>query len=924
LKCQMGDCPKSAIKGGIYCKEHSNLYDRALGSRHLAIHPHGLTFEEYKEKYLNCPDIEGSALLKADDALLDYEYYKRERRFTTTPNFTPQLSGPYGGDYKEQHQPLESWFLEHFFDLLDQRLRQSGPGWQPGDKKVQNEFFAFRERLNRVNDAIESNNTILGIPDFNPVKILLKKLLRKRDQDPQLLDFVTKAFDSGSAIFYLALFEQLRESKMLVDLEEDIIDFAPGEFDEIIHTPMVMLKPWPHQRDAFSKWSQSGKNGIIEMATATGKTLVGLLAIEDLAKEARQTHYHATVRVIANTQILLNQWRREIVKKMGLPENVNSDYSLPILLKDLAIYFNTTQSVQKSPEDYPAHLLIADEVHNMTGPEYKKALSISCTRKLGLSATIDGETRIAVLDEGLGPIVDTFSITDAMQAGIIPSFTWKVIPVYLAIEEEAEFNQLSSGIRNKFNILRYDKPTLEKLKKEVTPLKDLAEFVKLSERARSRKINLPEDWKILQALIIKRRWIIHKSRPRIEHAIRLAKSLANNHKIIMFAMDIRSCETIGSTLAENTENVFVIHSEMPDSVRDDRIRRFGACTKGILIGAQMLSEGLDFPEVDIGINVAASKTRLQLTQRMGRILRKGNTPNKHPYFYHFVAIPDHASYIPEEDDLAFLDDLAWVQDAALRMGLNAEIIWDEELLKDNIESETVNWFHKTFFKKDLSDITKVGTYNLKYVINQFPESATYRIIRILESLPPDMELTDNQWTRIIRVSSDYTHNKFLNLPGFWWLLILAKRRPDNIIRLFNETHDEIHYSRTDADTGIIQTAVEEICSQNQSAIELCEDERGAIVVPHVENTAAENVPLVSAFVDTGNAVEMSQSDEHLSLATEEKLIPPEKQISKVSIEEIVTSDIDFNKDLSDLFEDDTPEWLKKMDPAKVTLKDLFE
>jgi len=52
----------------------------------------------------------------------------------------------------------------------------------------------------------------------------------------------------------------------------------------------------------------------------------------------------------------------------------------------------------------------------------------------------------------------------------------------------------------------------------------------------------------------------------------------------------------------------------------------------------MLDEGIDVPDAEVGINVAGTKTKLQLVQRMGRVLRKHG--DQRPHFHHFIAMPD--------------------------------------------------------------------------------------------------------------------------------------------------------------------------------------------------------------------------------------------------------------------------------------------
>ena len=79
----------------------------------------------------------------------------------------------------------------------------------------------------------------------------------------------------------------------------------------------------------------------------------------------------------------------------------------------------------------------------------------------------------------------------------------------------------------------------------------------------------------------------------------------------------------------------------------------------------MLDEGIEIPDAEVGINVPSSKTKLQLIQRLGRILR--NRPGKRPVFHHFVAVP--RNYIVSEDSFTYQNDLAWITDVALKMGI---------------------------------------------------------------------------------------------------------------------------------------------------------------------------------------------------------------------------------------------------------------
>lgn len=85
-------------------------------------------------------------------------------------------------------------------------------------------------------------------------------------------------------------------------------------------------------------------------------------------------------------------------------------------------------------------------------------------------------------------------------------------------------------------------------------------------------------------------------------------------------MDINTCDLVASELEKKYSNVYVAHSRMKDANRS--ILYFKKAASGILIGAKMLDEGIDIPDAEVGINVSSTESKLQLVQRLGRVLRK--------------------------------------------------------------------------------------------------------------------------------------------------------------------------------------------------------------------------------------------------------------------------------------------------------------
>jgi len=743
----------------------------------------GMTFEEFYNKYLKkVPEVQGISI--ADDELMLYEYYKKYG------NFVPTLKWVEVG-YKREYSKLESWFSKRFFKVLRDRVAMTDSNATKYYNDIEQDFIKFRNSLNKIYLDVISDQKYIGTADINPVLIFLKKVVRcittwnSSDEDKvrnymDYIDIAGNMFAPGSALFFLELYASLKDENVISKLHEFIEKMDSTKVKRLVKCPLVLLIPWKHQNEAFEAWNKNGKKGIIEMATATGKTLVGFMAIEALA----QTKRKGVVRIFAHSKAILNQWKREAIDKLGLIANVNEDYKESIYCNGLEIHFNTLQTVYKRPEDFPTDLLIVDEVHHGAAFEFRKALSVDCKWKMGLSATIEGDVKTNILERELGPIVYSFSLKEALEKGVLPKFEWKLHTVYLSIEEEKEFENISKKISNKFKYISNDVETIQKITgKEKEVIEDLYDFVKLVEKARYKKIDLPDEWRLLQSLILQRRWLIHRSRPKLDHAIELAKCLSTKNKVIVFTMDIESCNLIGNELLQSNDNVFVVHSDIGEDV-NKRIVQFKNAKYGVLIGARMLDEGIDIPDAEIGINVSSSKTRLQLVQRMGRILRMQK--GKHPIFHHYIAVPGPEYYLYEEDNLTFLDDLSWVQDTALKIGVHAELE-NEEISFKRLRLDAEKMIRKRFFEGKIHTLPSYGTFRLEYVLSMFSKDAIKKIVKQLNELDSNYQISDVEWANIIRRAHDKKTDEPLNMPGYWWILVLGNRDPRRIKNIFKKS-----------------------------------------------------------------------------------------------------------------------------------------
>ena len=739
------------------------------------------TGNEYLELIEINPDVHKISLL--DDELMLYEMYKINN------NIIPTLRrGRFG--YKSEYKTLEDYFSDRFFNVLIDRVSNVDFNGIDDDNYytyLKDNFVKFRYSVDGSILQVDKESGYFGESGINPALIFFKKILRNQGISPEYVDGAGNIFIPGSAMFFLELYASLVEKEILENFQDTVKDMAYGDVSWLIKSPVVLLMPWDHQKNAYDAWFNSGKQGIIEMATATGKTLVGLMAIEAMAKEMGG----GVVRIFAHSRAILNQWRREVIEKLGLPNNPAFPYTIPVKCSGTTICFNTLQSVYKNPEQYSAELLIVDEVHHGAAFKYRKALQIQSHWKLGLSATIDGNEKIDVLKRELGPIVYTFSLDDALEKGVLPKFEWKLHTVYLDVDEKNEFKKISKSIINLFNYIRFDRKTIEEISgHKQSSMDGLYDFIRLVERARYKGTQLPGEWTKLQAAIINRRWIIHKSKPKLDDAIKLASGyLSAKKKTILFAMDIATCEHIAEELIKTDTNVFLVHSKMKGDPYE-QIEMFKKSEYGVLIGAKMLDEGIDIPDAEIGINVASSRTHLQLVQRMGRVLRMKE--GKEPVFHHYIALPDSSDYMENEGGMQYVDDLAWVQDTALKMGVTAEIDSRDKVFQ-RLKMNAEEMVRDRYLSRESLHLQGYGTFRIENVLKLFDDEVIENIILKLNTLEPNSKMLDAEWSDLVKEA----HQKFdddpndqagrrLNLPGYWWILVVGDRNPVKIRDIFED------------------------------------------------------------------------------------------------------------------------------------------
>ncbi len=790
-------------------------------------------FDDYRETVLDGL-VETEELLRLDSEIANKELLSR-------------YQGPVD-DFEWRF--LERYYSRLFSDFVVERIGDF-VDTTPVDLHRE-EFDEFRKSILRINDALPGPSSTAAVTIPKPAEQLLLKRLRLSRYDPTALDvtyieqggplyllelFITAAHqqasrefvtDGGAAIEEMtAISREIESRSVSTSLVSALVDEAKAlgtsSADAVrseLREPVLMVSLWDNQRAGLDRWLEAEREGILEMATATGKTVAGIGAVAHLCGELPDHLDHepltndARIMVVAHSNAILSQWERELSEKLGLPGSTVGGDGRPDTLSFAtgSVEFRTAHSLLPHYNPNLADrydLIIYDEVHHYSNEDgFGQAIQRpNYDAALGLSATVgddEDDPRRKALERMLAPVIFTYDLEDAIEDEIIPQFEWTVHPTNFDDSEREEWEKSTESITNQFTRLRRSRETrriLERLSVPFVEMDDLGDFIQ-AHRAAGYELggSVPDSWANLHAAINSRSWIRHRSQPKIESAVELARdylSKSENVKLVMFAMDIETTERLHAELEEYTDDAYVVHSKVASSTRkkdriiNRRIQRFANADHGVLIAPKLLDEGIDVPDAEVGINVAGTKTKLQLVQRMGRVLRKHG--NQKPRFHHFVAIPDE-HYLHGIDSKAYVKELNWIhelgelirqQPSIEPAGVSTEVLeraeargneqWAQDLVDDE-EVETVQ-----------------GAVRLEEVLGALTETAA-------ETLRDEVDfsgeaLSREEWKNALAsLRGELSVNA---LQRIWWLYPLYRDRPADLDRRLEQVVERL--SRGSAD-----------------------------------------------------------------------------------------------------------------------------
>lgn len=418
---------------------------------------------------------------------------------------------------------------------------------------------------------------------------------------------------------------------------EQLVDEVTAEIDQAIKWSADKRiggkKPRPHQVSALEEWTRRGRRGILEHATGSGKTFTALCAI----RNALEMNEVPIILVPSNE--LLKQWNQEISQTLSdidlrillcgaghyawkKPNNLKSWTKNDLDSKRIIIATIDTASTDRflSSIQQGRHLfIVADEVHRIGSPHYRKVLTIDSGPRLALSATPkrygDPQGTRDIFDYFGDIIPPSFTLEDAIRSGVLVKYMYYPHEVSLTQAEQSEWDAIT---RNLVRLLSL-KNKRGAMQRGIQELSFQDEEIK--------------------KLLIKRAKIVKNAHAKIELALRVIEEHHTpGQRWLIYCDNQKQLRNVLDLLSTSGYDAYEYHSAMFGD-RNETLRYFKA-KGGILVSIRCLDEGVNIPSATHALILASSKNQREFVQRRGRVLRRDSSKN-YAYLHDALVTPNN-------------------------------------------------------------------------------------------------------------------------------------------------------------------------------------------------------------------------------------------------------------------------------------------
>ena len=386
----------------------------------------------------------------------------------------------------------------------------------------------------------------------------------------------------AQALYYRDIISYLKESQ--IDYIDDVLNLIPCPELEFA----ITLRDY--QEQALSRWLKD-KKGVVVLPTGSGKTLLALKAMDIL---------NCSTLIVVPTLDLVDQWK-ETIKKFFVSKDdmeVGEYTGRKKTLKAVTITTYDSAYINADNLGNRFKFLIFDEVHHLPSEGYRHIAEMCASSyRLGLTATYEREDGLHfMLTRLVGGKV--YEVETSVLAGEhLSEYEIKKIKVEMLPEEQEKYAENIEIFRNYIRSHRIRMRSPEDFQKVVY-----------------RSGYDPGAWRAVKARNEARK-IAYNSQSKIEELAKLLE-LHREERIIIFTRYNDLVYTI-------SKQFFIpcITHKTDKKERTEILKKFKAGVYTAIVSSQVLDEGIDVPEANIGIILSGTGSLREYTQRLGRILR---------------------------------------------------------------------------------------------------------------------------------------------------------------------------------------------------------------------------------------------------------------------------------------------------------------
>lgn len=347
------------------------------------------------------------------------------------------------------------------------------------------------------------------------------------------------------------------------------------------------------QAVCMQKWIARNGHGTVVASTGFGKTRIAINTIKWL----QERHPNIRIIIVVPTTLLQEQWMDNLRAQSCLMEHIQV-YVINSVIK----------------QNHDCDLLICDEAHRYPAASFSDVFKkVKYYMILCLTATFERLDGKHFLLAKYAPIVDTISIEECLANRWVSNY--KEYAVIIEPDDIEVYNKLTQEFTEHFEFFDYD---FRMAMSMVGPEGWKRRQNYAMEMCKSSAL-LPETLKtvtahsvgLMRAIQARKKYIYdHPEKLRIAEEIIAHRP---NDKIITFSASVAA--------AERFSDGFVYTGK--DSKKANRITldEFCKLPAGILHSCKLAEEGLDVPDLSVGIMLGVNSSKIKHAQTRGRVVR---------------------------------------------------------------------------------------------------------------------------------------------------------------------------------------------------------------------------------------------------------------------------------------------------------------